>query len=142
MVLSSQNKKVLVELGILIKANAEAWGADALARLFELHPQTKRYFSKFSGFDASDEQVRKHGQRVMNALAEATRNVDNLHVHLEDLARKHGEVICVDPQNFHLFAVCILVTLATHLQAFPLATHCAVHKFLQLITDELSTYYR
>ncbi|XP_072916912.1 hemoglobin subunit alpha-like [Hemitrygon akajei] len=142
MVLSSQNKKVLVQLGILIKANAEAWGADALARLFELHPQTKTYFSKFSGFDACNEHVKKHGLRVMNALAEATHHLDNLHLHLEDLARKHGEQLVVDPPNFHLFAVCILVTLAAHLHAFPLATHCAVDKFLQLISDELSSYYR
>ncbi|XP_059834658.1 hemoglobin subunit alpha [Hypanus sabinus] len=142
MVLSGPNKKAIEELGNLIKANAEAWGADALARLFELHPQAKTYFTKFKSFDASDEQVRKHGQRVMNALAEATHNLDNLHAHLEDLARKHGEKLLVDPQNFHLFADCIVVTLAINLQSFAPVTHCAVDKFLELLAYELSSCYR
>nr|1CG5_A Chain A, PROTEIN (HEMOGLOBIN) [Hemitrygon akajei]1CG8_A Chain A, PROTEIN (HEMOGLOBIN) [Hemitrygon akajei] len=141
-VLSSQNKKAIEELGNLIKANAEAWGADALARLFELHPQTKTYFSKFSGFEACNEQVKKHGKRVMNALADATHHLDNLHLHLEDLARKHGENLLVDPHNFHLFADCIVVTLAVNLQAFTPVTHCAVDKFLELVAYELSSCYR
>ncbi|XP_062914868.1 hemoglobin subunit alpha-like [Mobula hypostoma] len=142
MVLSSHNKQVIEELGNHIKANAEAWGADALARLFELHPQTKTYFKKFNTYKASDPSVKKHGGVVMGALADAAHSVDNLSSHLEHLAKKHGEELLVDPHNFHLFADCIIVTLAIHLPGFTPATHCAVDKFLELVAHELSSKYR
>ncbi|XP_072124664.1 hemoglobin subunit alpha-like [Mobula birostris] len=142
MVLSSHNKQVIEELGHHIKANAEAWGADALARLFELHPQTKTYFKKFSTYKASDPSVKKHGGVVMTALADAAHSVDNLSSHLEPLAKKHGKDLLVDPHNFLLFADCIAVTLAIHLPAFTPATHCAVDKFLELLAHELSSNYR
>ncbi|XP_059834653.1 hemoglobin subunit alpha-like [Hypanus sabinus] len=142
MVLSGHNKQVIEELGNLIKANAEAWGADALARLFEIHPQAKTYFPKFNGYKASDPAVRKHGCLVMEAVADAAHNVDNLSKHLESLAKKHGEELLVDPHNFQLLADCIVITLAINLQAFTPATHCAVDKFLELLAHELSSKYR
>ncbi|XP_059834657.1 hemoglobin subunit alpha-like [Hypanus sabinus] len=142
MVLSGPNKQVIEELGIQIKANAEAWGADALARLFEIHPQAKTYFPKFNGYKASDPAVRKHGCLVMKAVADAAQNVDNLSKHLESLAKKHGEELLVDPHNFQLLADCITVTLAINLTAFTPATHCAVDKFLELLAHELSSKYR
>ncbi|XP_062913467.1 hemoglobin subunit alpha-like [Mobula hypostoma] len=142
MVLSGPNKQVIEELGNHIKANAEAWGAEALARLFEIHPQAKTYFPKFNGYKASDQPVRRHGRIVMEAVADAAHNVDNLSKHLEKLAKRHGEELLVDPHNFHLLADCITVTLAIHLPAFSPATHCAVDKFLELLAHELSSKYR
>ncbi|XP_062913461.1 hemoglobin subunit alpha-like [Mobula hypostoma] len=142
MVLSDSMRRVLEELGSHIRANAEAWGADALARLFQLCPQTKMYFKKFNGFKASDSCVKMHGYVVMTAVADAIRNLDNLSNHLEPLAEKHGEVICVEPPNFFVFSKCITVTLAIHLPAFTPETHNAVDIFLQLLSHNLSSKYR
>ncbi|XP_072124665.1 hemoglobin subunit alpha-like [Mobula birostris] len=142
MVLSDSMRRVIEELGSHIRTNAEAWGADALARLFQLCPQTKMYFKKFDGFKASDSCVKMHGYVVMTAVADATRNLDNLSNHLKPLAKEHGEVIHVEPPNFFVFSKCITVTLAIHLPAFTPATHNALDKFLELLSYELSSMYR
>ncbi|XP_059835616.1 hemoglobin subunit alpha-like [Hypanus sabinus] len=142
MVLSDANKKIIRSLGKDIKANAELLGADALARLFQLHPQTKTYFGKFATFDACDTAVKLHGSRVMNVVGDAALNVDNLRQLLESLADKHGKQLLVDPNNFHLFADCIAVTLAIYLPDFSPEIHRAVDKFLELVTHELVSKYR
>ncbi|XP_051877311.1 hemoglobin subunit alpha-like [Pristis pectinata] len=142
MVLSDANRQVIESLGRDLAANAEALGADALARLFDVHPQTKTYFPKFTGFKSSDQQVKDHGHQVMKAVAKAAQNLDNLPTHMRELAKKHGKELLVDPQNFNLFADCIAVTLAIYLSSFPAAAHCAVDKFLELLTHELRSDYR
>ncbi|XP_051877684.1 hemoglobin subunit alpha-like [Pristis pectinata] len=142
MVLSSSNRKVIESLGKELRANAEALGADALARLFEVHPQTKTYFPKFTGFKSSDQQVKDHGHQVMTAVAIATENLDNLGKHMEKLAKTHGKQLLVDPHNFNLFAECIAVTLAIYLPSLSPSTHCAVDKFLELLAYELRSDYR
>ncbi|XP_072124666.1 hemoglobin subunit alpha-like [Mobula birostris] len=142
MVLSEGNKQIIRKLAKDIKDNAEALGADALARLFLLHPQTKTYFKKFTSFKANDASVKAHGCRVMDAVVGAAQHLDNLGEQLNFLAHKHGEELLVDPHNFHLFADCIAVTLAVHLPVFTPEVHCAVDKFLELLSHHLSSKYR
>ncbi|XP_072916906.1 hemoglobin subunit alpha-like [Hemitrygon akajei] len=142
MVLSDANKKIIKRLGKDIKAKAELLGADALARLFMLHPQTKTYFQNFTAFDASDTAVKMHGSKVMSVVGDAALNVDNLRQLLDSLADKHGKDLLVDPNNFHLFADCIAVTLAIYLPEFTPEIHRAVDKFLELVTHEMVSKYR
>ncbi|XP_062913478.1 hemoglobin subunit alpha-like [Mobula hypostoma] len=142
MVLSEGNKQMIRKLAKDIKDNAEVLGADALARLFLIHPQTKTYFKKFTSFKASDPSVKAHGRRVMDAVVGAAQHLDNLGEQLNFLAHRHGEELLVDPNNFHIFADCITVTLATHLPSFTPEAHCAVDKFLELVIHHLVSKYR
>ncbi|XP_069762832.1 hemoglobin subunit alpha-1-like [Narcine bancroftii] len=142
MVLSDLNKKVIGNLGKKIKPQVKLLGADALERLFTCHPQAKSYFTNFSGFTAKDKQVQDHGVLVLDALVEATNHLDNLPHHLEDLAKKHGTNLLVDPHNFALFSDCIAVTLAAHLSEFCPTTHCAFDKFLEEVIHQLNSQYR
>ncbi|XP_032896870.1 hemoglobin subunit alpha-like [Amblyraja radiata] len=142
MVLSAANKQVIHQLAETLHANAAVLGADALARLFELHPQTKTYFKGFAGYHATDPQVIAHGTKVIEALAKAADHLDNLPKHLEKLAKKHGTELLVDPHNFVLFSDIIVVTLAIHLPSFTPATHTAIDKFLEEVAHQLSSEYR
>nr|AAX49345.1 alpha 1 globin [Bathyraja eatonii] len=142
MVLSDANKQEIHHVAELIKAHAEAVGADALARLFELHPQTKTYFPNFSGYHATDAPVKAHGAKVINAVLKAAEHLDDLPKHLEKLATKHGHELLVDPHNFVLFSDIIVVTLATRLPTFSPATHRAIDKFLEELVHQLSSKYR
>nr|P20245.1 RecName: Full=Hemoglobin subunit alpha-2; AltName: Full=Alpha-2-globin; AltName: Full=Hemoglobin alpha-2 chain [Torpedo marmorata] len=141
-VLSEGNKKIIKNLLQKIHSQTEVLGAEALARLFECHPQTKSYFPKFSGFSANDKRVKHHGDLVLKALVDTNDHLDDLPHHLHKLAEKHGKDLLVDPHNFKLFSDCIAVTLAAHLQEKSPETHCAVDKFLEEVTYQLSSLYR
>ncbi|MCY5962328.1 globin domain-containing protein, partial [Salmonella enterica subsp. enterica serovar 1,4,[5],12:i:-] len=119
--------------------HAEAFGAESLARLFLTHPASKIYFSEFTDYSAAGPRVRAHGAKVLGAVAKAIAHLDDLHIHMEPLAAKHGHDLLVDPQNFPTFATCILVTAACHLAEFGPATHCALDKLFTLICQELSS---
>ncbi|XP_062895833.1 hemoglobin subunit alpha-like [Mobula hypostoma] len=142
MVFSDSEKQIIEEIGNHIKANAEAWGADALARLFELHPYTRIYFKEFTGFKACDPSVRNHGRLVMKAVADAAHDMDHMGKHLEGLAFQYGEELQVDPHCIRLFVNCIVVTLAVSLPAFTPAHHHALDKFLEVVWYELSSKCR
>ncbi|XP_072132763.1 hemoglobin subunit alpha-like [Mobula birostris] len=142
MAFSDSEKQIMEEIGNHIKANAEAWGADALVRLFKVYPQTKRNFKKFTGFEDCDPSVRNHGRLVMNALADAAHDVDHMGKHLEGLAIEYREELQMDPHYIHLLTNCIVLTLAIHLPTFTPAYHCAVGKFLKVVSDELSSKYQ
>ncbi|XP_078274573.1 hemoglobin subunit alpha-like [Rhinoraja longicauda] len=142
MALSDADKQEIHKLAETLHANAEVLGADALARLFATHPQTKTYFPNFSGYHATDAPVKAHGAKVIEAVAKAIDNLDNLPKHLEKLAKKHGHELLVDPHNFDLIAGSIEITLAIHLPSFSPETHCVVDKFLQELGHQLSSDYR
>ncbi|XP_055507174.1 hemoglobin subunit alpha-like [Leucoraja erinacea] len=142
MVLSESNKQVIHQLAETLRANAAVLGADALARLFELHPQTKTYFPSFTGYHAADPHVIAHGTKVFEALAKAAEHLDDLPHHLDKLAERHGHELLVDPHNFVLFSNIIVVTLALHLPSFTPATHTAIDKFLEEVAHQLSSKYR
>ncbi|XP_055507180.1 hemoglobin subunit alpha-like [Leucoraja erinacea] len=142
MVLSEANKQAIHHVAAEIKLNTAVLGADALARLFELHPQTKTYFPSFKSYHAADPKVIAHGTKVFEALVKATEHLDDLPHHLDKLAEKHGHELLVDPHNFVLFSDIIVVTLALHLPPFTPATHTAIDKFLEEVGHELSSKYR
>ncbi|XP_032896875.1 hemoglobin subunit alpha-like [Amblyraja radiata] len=140
MVLSEADKHAIRQVAHQIKP--KSYGADALARLFEIHPQTKTYFPSFTSYLATDPHVIAHGTKVFEALVKATEHLDDLPKHLEKLAKKHGSELLVDPHNFELFSDIIVATLAIHLPSFTPATHTSVDKFLEEVAHQLSSAYR
>nr|P07408.1 RecName: Full=Hemoglobin subunit alpha; AltName: Full=Alpha-globin; AltName: Full=Hemoglobin alpha chain [Squalus acanthias] len=141
-VLSAADKTAIKHLTGSLRTNAEAWGAESLARMFATTPSTKTYFSKFTDFSANGKRVKAHGGKVLNAVADATDHLDNVAGHLDPLAVLHGTTLCVDPHNFPLLTQCILVTLAAHLTELKPETHCALDKFLCEVATALGSHYR
>nr|3MKB_A Chain A, Hemoglobin subunit alpha [Isurus oxyrinchus]3MKB_C Chain C, Hemoglobin subunit alpha [Isurus oxyrinchus] len=125
----------------ILASTPEAYGAEALARLFATHPGAKSYFD-YADYSAAGAKVQLHGGKVIRAVVSAAEHDDDLHAHLMVLAVTHGKKLLVDPSNFPMLSECILVTLATHLAEFSPATHCAVDKLLSAISSELSSKYR
>ncbi|XP_059509879.1 hemoglobin subunit alpha-like [Stegostoma tigrinum] len=136
---SQDEKKVIEEFGQLLKSNAQNYGAESLSRLFMTNPGSKTYFD-YSDFSMPN--LKGHGEKVMNALAKAADNVDNLKGSLCDLAALHGKTLLVDPQNFPIFSRCIQVTLANNLSSFPPGHQLAIDKFLKAVYQNLSSKYR
>nr|XP_009934609.1 PREDICTED: hemoglobin subunit alpha-2-like [Opisthocomus hoazin] len=71
----------------------------ALERMFCTFPQTKTYFPHFDLHHGS-EQVRCHGKKVLTALGNGIKNLDNLSQALSELSNLHAYNLRVDPANF------------------------------------------
>ncbi|XP_078096147.1 hemoglobin subunit alpha [Mustelus asterias] len=141
MILSEIEKQKIGKIAQVLAKSPEAFGAEALARLFVTHPGSKSYFD-YKDYSAAGAKVQVHGGKVIRAVVKAAEHLDDLHSHLEGLALIHGKKLLVDPQNFPMLSECIIVTLATHLADFCPATHCAIDKLLSAICQELSSRYR
>ncbi|XP_043540199.1 hemoglobin subunit alpha-like, partial [Chiloscyllium plagiosum] len=104
-----------------------------------IHPGSKAYFS----YDENNqEKLQNHGKKVIEAVANAANNVNNLKCNLDKLATKHGKELLVDPQNFPVFSTCIQVSLANHVNNFTPSVQLAVDKFLKAVNGYLSSKYR
>lgn len=68
-------------------------------RMFTAYPQTKTYFPHFDLSPGSD-QIRGHGKKVLGALGNAVKNVDNLSQAMSELSNLHAYNLRVDPVNF------------------------------------------
>ncbi|XP_020389343.2 hemoglobin subunit alpha-like [Rhincodon typus] len=136
---SHEEKKIIHDIGKLLHENAKDYGAESLSRLFMIYPGSKTYFT-YKDFSISN--LKTHGEKVMNALAKAAKDVDNLKTSLCELAEFHGKKLLVDPQNFLVFSKCIQMTLANHLASFSSAHQLAVDKFLKAVYEHLSSRYR
>ncbi|KAG8432885.1 hypothetical protein GDO86_017225 [Hymenochirus boettgeri] len=138
MTLTDSEKSAVVALWSKIAPQTSALGAEALERLFTGFPQTKTYFSHFDLSHGSAD-IQKHGGKVLSALGEAAKNMDNLSA-LSDL---HAYNLRVDPGNFKLLSHTILVTLAVHFPSeFDASTHAAWDKFLAEVSSVLTSKYR
>ncbi|KAM3917882.1 hemoglobin subunit alpha-C-like [Leptodactylus fuscus] len=125
-----------------VAAHAQEYGAEALHRMFVTCPQTKTYFPNF---DCSKDSahVKAHGKKVMDALTEAVKHIDNIAAALGSLINLHAFDLRVDPGNFKYLTHNILVTLAIHLgDKLDCVTHQAVDKFLAEVATALTSKYR
>ncbi|XP_072415531.1 hemoglobin subunit alpha-like [Chiloscyllium punctatum] len=137
--ITDAEKQIIENIGKTFEAKPAEYGADALARLFIIHPGSKAYFS----YDENNlEKLKNHGKKVVSALADAAKNLNNLKCNLDKLATKHGKELFVDPQNFPVFSSCIQVTLANSLEDFSPSVQLAVDKFLKAVNGYLSSKYR
>uniref|UniRef100_A0A5F7ZIN5 Hemoglobin subunit zeta n=1 Tax=Macaca mulatta TaxID=9544 RepID=A0A5F7ZIN5_MACMU len=111
-------------------------------RLFLSYPQTKTYFPHFDLHPGSA-QLHAHGSKVVAAVGDAAKNIDNIGAALSKLSELHAYVLRVDPVNFKLLSHCLLVTLAAHLPAeFTPAVHASLDKFLASVSTVLTSKYR
>ncbi|KAG8432887.1 hypothetical protein GDO86_017227 [Hymenochirus boettgeri] len=142
MMLSDAEKAAVQSLWAKASGNVNAIGAEALERLFESFPQTKTYFSHFDlSHGSHDLQV--HGGKVLGAIGEATKHLDNLESALSKLSDLHAYNLRVDPGNFKLLSHAIQVTFASHFRTeFDATAQAAWDKFLSYVSAILTSKYR
>ncbi|NP_001191171.1 hemoglobin subunit alpha-D [Taeniopygia guttata] len=140
--LTGEDKKLLQQTWGKLGGAEEEVGADALWRMFHSYPPTKTYFPHFDMSQGSD-QVRGHGKKVMAALSNAVKNLDNLSQALSELSNLHAYNLRVDPVNFKFLSQCLQVTLATRLgKEYSPEVHSAVDKFMSAVASVLAEKYR
>ncbi|XP_078508818.1 hemoglobin subunit gamma-like [Lissotriton helveticus] len=127
--------------------NVECEGPETLARVMIVYPWTQRYFSTFGDLSSAaailgNPKVKAHGKRVLSALGEAVKHIDDIKKTLAHLSEVHADVLHVDPQNFTLLANCLVITLARKLgPAFTVDVQAAWEKFLAVSCAALSKHY-
>uniref|UniRef100_A0A803W0S2 Globin domain-containing protein n=1 Tax=Ficedula albicollis TaxID=59894 RepID=A0A803W0S2_FICAL len=110
--------------------------------MFHSYPPTKTYFPHFDLSQGSD-QIRGHGKKVVAALGNAIKNLDNLSQALSELSNLHAYNLRVDPVNFKFLSQCLQVTLATRLgKEYTPEVHSAVDKFMSAVASVLAEKYR
>lgn len=68
-------------------------------RLFASYPQTKTYFPHFD-LNPGSAQLRAHGSKVVAAVGDAVKSIDNIAGALSKLSELHAYILRVDPVNF------------------------------------------
>ncbi|XP_052628763.1 hemoglobin subunit alpha-D [Harpia harpyja] len=140
--LTADDKKLIQATWDKVQGHQEDFGAEALQRMFITYPPTKTYFPHFDLSPGSD-QVRGHGKKVVNALGNAVKSMDNLSQALSELSNLHAYNLRVDPVNFKLLSQCFQVVLAVHLgKEYTPEVHAAFDKFLSAVAAVLAEKYR
>ncbi|XP_034640544.1 hemoglobin subunit theta-1 isoform X1 [Trachemys scripta elegans] len=97
--LNHDEKQLIKHAWEKVLGHQEDFGAEALERMFSVYPQTKTYFPHFD-LHHDSEQIRHHGKKVVTALGDAVRHMDNLSEALSELSNLHAYNLRVDPVNF------------------------------------------
>ncbi|KAM6379002.1 hemoglobin subunit alpha-2 [Pluvialis apricaria] len=140
--LTADDKKLIQQIWEKVQGHQEDFGAEALERMFIAYPQTKTYFPHFDLSHGSD-QIRGHGKKVVTALGNAVKSLDNLSQALSELSNLHAYNLRVDPVNFKLLSQCFQVVLAVHLgKDYTPEVHAAFDKFLSAVAAVLAEKYR
>ncbi|XP_041257326.1 hemoglobin subunit alpha-D [Onychostruthus taczanowskii] len=140
--LTAEDKKLIQQVWGKLGGAEEEVGADALWRMFHSYPPTKTYFPHFDLSQGSD-QIRGHGKKVVTALSNAIKNMDNLSQALSELSNLHAYNLRVDPVNFKFLSQCLQVSLATRLgKEYTPEVHSAVDKFMSAVASVLAEKYR
>ncbi|ELW67743.1 hemoglobin subunit zeta [Tupaia chinensis] len=142
MSLTKTERTIIVTMWGKISSQADAIGAETLERLFLSYPQTKTYFPHFDLHPGSA-QLRAHGSKVVAAVGDAVKSIDNVAGALAKLSELHAYILRVDPVNFKLLSHCLLVTVAARFPAeFTAEAHAAWDKFLSVVSSVLTEKYR
>ncbi|XP_048187825.1 hemoglobin subunit alpha [Perognathus longimembris pacificus] len=142
MVLSATDKANVHAAWDKVGGHGAEYGAEALERMFLGFPTTKTYFPHFDVSHGSP-QVKAHGKKVAEALANASSHLDDLPNALSALSDLHAHKLRVDPVNFKLLSHCLLVTLANHHpDDFTPAVHASLDKFFAAVSTVLTSKYR
>ncbi|OWK11454.1 hypothetical protein Celaphus_00006693 [Cervus elaphus hippelaphus] len=154
MSLTRAERTVIVSMWSKISTQADAIGTETLERLFSCYPQAKTYFPHFD-LHTGSAQLRAHGSKVVAAVGDAVKSIDNVASALSKLSELHAYVLRVDPVNFKVgsgprgrgevsfLSHCLLVTLASHFPAdFTADAHAAWDKFLSIVSGVLTEKYR
>ncbi|XP_052491417.1 hemoglobin subunit zeta-like [Budorcas taxicolor] len=142
MSLTRAERTIVVSMWSKISTQADAIGTETLERLFSCYPQAKTYFPHFD-LHSGSAQLRAHGSKVVAAVGDAVKSIDNVTSALSKLSELHAYVLRVDPVNFKFLSHCLLVTLASHFPAdFTADAHAAWDKFLSIVSGVLTEKYR
>ncbi|XP_019611839.1 hemoglobin subunit zeta [Rhinolophus sinicus] len=142
MSLTKAERTIITSMWSKISTQADTIGTEALERLFASYPQTKTYFPHFD-LNPGSAQLRAHGSKVLAAVGEAVKSIDNIAGALSKLSELHAYILRVDPVNFKLLSHCLLVTVALHFPAdFTADAHAAWDKFLSVVSSVLTEKYR
>ncbi|XP_012593319.1 hemoglobin subunit zeta-like [Microcebus murinus] len=142
MSLTKTERAIIVSMWGKISTQADAIGTETLERLFLSYPQTKTYFPHFD-LHAGSAQLRAHGSKVVAAVGDAVKSIDNIAGALARLSELHAYILRVDPVNFKLLSHCLLVTVAARFPAdFTAEAHAAWDKFLSIVSSVLTEKYR
>nr|XP_035939454.1 hemoglobin subunit zeta-like isoform X2 [Halichoerus grypus] len=142
MSLTKAERTIILSMWDKISTQEDAIGTEALERLFASYPQTKTYFPHFD-LRPGSVHLRVHGAKVVAALGDAVKSIDNVAGALAKLSELHAYVLRVDPVNFKLLSHCLLVTLACHHPAdFTPAVHASLDKFFSAVSTVLTSKYR
>ncbi|EFB17125.1 hypothetical protein PANDA_008909, partial [Ailuropoda melanoleuca] len=142
MSLTKAERTIILSMWDKISSQADAIGTQALERLFTSYPQTKTYFPHFDLHPGSP-HLHMHGAKVVAALGDAVKSIDNIAGALAKLSELHAYILRVDPVNFKLLSHCLLVTVASHFPAdFTADAHTAWDKFLSIVSSVLTEKYR
>ncbi|EDL23759.1 hemoglobin subunit zeta [Mus musculus] len=142
MSLMKNERAIIMSMWEKMAAQAEPIGTETLERLFCSYPQTKTYFPHFDLHHGS-QQLRAHGFKIMTAVGDAVKSIDNLSSALTKLSELHAYILRVDPVNFKLLSHCLLVTMAARFPAdFTPEVHEAWDKFMSILSSILTEKYR
>ncbi|XP_037013151.2 hemoglobin subunit zeta [Artibeus jamaicensis] len=142
MSLTKAERTIIMSMWGKISAQADVVGTEALERLFASFPQTKTYFPHFD-LHTGSAHLHAHGSKVVAAVGDAVKNIDNIAGALSKLSELHAYILRVDPVNFKLLSHCLLVTVASHFPAdFTADAHAAWDKFLSVVSSVLTEKYR
>ncbi|XP_038830910.1 hemoglobin subunit alpha-2-like [Salvelinus fontinalis] len=143
MSLSAKEKVIVKDFFAKVSSRSDEIGAEALARLIVVYPQTKSYFAHWKDLSPNGAPARKQGITVMGGLYEAVSKIDDMAGGLLTLSELHAFVLRVDPVNFKILSHCIMVVLSMlFAEEFTPQIHVAVDKFLALVALALSEKYR
>ncbi|XP_011375282.1 hemoglobin subunit zeta-like [Pteropus vampyrus] len=132
MSLIKSERTIIMSMWGKISTQADAIGTEALERLFTGYPETKTYFPHFDLHPGSA-QLRVHSSKVVAAVGDAVKSIDNIAGALFKLSELHA----------YLLSHCLLVTVASHFPAdFNADAHAAWDKFLSIISNVLTEKYR
>ncbi|XP_043928800.1 hemoglobin subunit epsilon-like [Protopterus annectens] len=130
------------------KVDAEVDGFQVLLRTLYVNPWTKRYFNHFGALSSikdieSNPKVRAHGKKVLSAMDDTIKHMDNIKGHLSQLSQLHSNKLHVDPANFELLGNNIVIVLAAKLGAgeFTPEVQAAFQKLVAAISSALSKQY-
>ncbi|XP_029015896.1 hemoglobin subunit beta-2-like [Betta splendens] len=132
---------------IFAKIDSAVVGPAALSRCLVVYPWTQRYFGKFGNlFNAdairSNPNVIAHGKVVLDGLARAVQNLDDIKATYAELSVLHSEKLQVDPDNFKLLADCVSIVVAAQLgKDFTPEVQAAFQKFLAVAVSALGKQY-
>ncbi|XP_018426793.1 PREDICTED: hemoglobin subunit beta-like [Nanorana parkeri] len=87
-------------------------------------------------------KVIAHGEKVLAAITEGLKHLDNLKPHFAKLSQYHSEKLHVDPANFYRFGDVLIITLALQFhQEFTPEVQCALQSAFHSIGNALAKCY-
>ncbi|XP_049417900.1 hemoglobin embryonic subunit alpha-like isoform X2 [Epinephelus fuscoguttatus] len=141
--LSAKDKDRVRAFWAKVAPKSEDIGAEALARMLTVYPQTKTYFAHWKDQSPTSASAKKHGITVMDAIGNAVSKIDDLKGGLLTLSELHAFTLRVDPANFKIISHCILVVLAIMYPTdFTPEVHVSLDKFLACLAQALAEKYR